>query len=745
MSPAADRSLIDPSDTIERQNEKLTQIIDVLMRRVERAHDDEGAAYSLFQRAVLLEDQVRDRTRDLERALDLLNESNARLAEANRETEKARADLAGAIETIHEGFALFDTDDRLVLCNSRFGMHLPDILPRLRPGLAFRDYVALVSRSRHLRLPPGDTPELWTDLRLARHREDRAMFNVELAGDRWVQVSEQRMTGGKTVIMQTDVSDIVRLEREERGKLLDDQARLIRATLEHLNQGVCIFDSARRLVGFNQRLGTLLAIPMPQLRPGLDFEVVFRRMEGDLTFGPGATPDEVLDWVMQPVRRRPLRFEIRRGESRVLDVFAQEMPDRGFVISFTDVSVERASARALAEANERLEQRVAERTLELEDALAAAERANAARSRFVAAASHDLLQPLSAAKLFLASIDDEPACAPHREVLAKAQNALASVEDIIQALLDISKLESGRASVELRPVDLGVLLGQLSDEFTPIAAMKGLRLRMPGSSLRVQTDARYFRRILQNLISNAIRYTASGTVLVGVRRAGRSARVEVWDTGPGIPEDQHENIFREFHRLDARASASEGLGLGLAIVERACALLSHPLSLDSEVGRGTVFRVTAPLAAGVAGRPGTAPPAAAEGWLPPGLAILLIENDADFRHALRLLLAKWEVEVIDVDSADEAAALIAETEFRPDAVLADFQLDGGEVGLDAILRVRALAGAVPARLVTANRSAEVARRARAMGADVLLKPIEPRQLHAFLAALRPERGGTAPG
>lgn len=736
MTPDALTSLIDPGDSPERQNEKLTRIIDVLMRRSERVHDDSGAAYALFQRAVVLEDQVRDRTRDLERALDLLNESNARLAEANRETEKARADLAGALETIQEGFALFDIEDRLVLCNSRFGMHMPDIVPRLRPGLAFADYVALVSQSRHLRLPPGESPELWADFRLARHGEDRAMFNVELAGDRWVQVSEQRMAGGQTVVMQTDVSDIVRLEREERGKLLDDHARLIRATLEHINQGVCIFDSARRLVGFNQRLAGLLSIPLPQLRPGVEFEPVFRRMERELAFGPGASPAEVLEWVMQPGRRRPLRFEIRRGESRVLDVFAQEMPDRGFVISFTDVSVERASARALAEANERLEQRVAERTLELEDALAAAERANAARSRFVAAASHDLLQPLSAAKLFLASIDDEPASAPHREVLDKAQNALASVEDIIQALLDISKLESGRASVEIGAVDLGVLLAQLRDEFTPLAALKGLRLRMPPSSLRVQTDPRYFRRILQNLISNAIRYTAAGEVLVGVRRAGRSARVEVWDTGPGIPEHEHENIFREFHRLDARASASEGLGLGLAIVERACALLGHPLSLSSTMGRGTVFGIGVPLAAGRAGRARPAGAAAAgEGWLPPGLVLLLVENDADFRQALRLLLSKWEVEVIDVETADEAAGLIVETGFRPDAVLADFQLDGGAVGLDAIARVRALAGDIPARIVTASRSPDVMARAAAMGVEVLFKPLRPQELHGFLATL----------
>jgi signal transduction histidine kinase len=617
-------------------------------------------------------------------------------------------------------------------------MHMPDILPRLKPGLSFTDYVAIVSRSRHLRLPPGESPEMWAETRLARHREERALFNVELAGDRWVQVSEQRMPGGQTVVMQTDVSDIVRLEREERGKLIDDQARLIRATLEHLNQGVCIFDSARRLVGFNQRLATLLSIPVTQLRPGIDFELVFRRMERELEFSPGTTPEAVLDWVLSSERRRPLRFEIRRGESQVLDVFAQEMPDRGFVISFTDVSIERAAARALADANERLEQRVAERTLELEDALAAAERANAARNRFVAAASHDLLQPLSAAKLFLSSIEEELADPRHREVLDKAQNALLGVEDMIQALLDISRLEAGRTPVEIEATDLGLLLDQLRDEFTPMAALKGLRLRVVRSTLKLQTDPRLFRRILQNLISNAVRYTHSGGVLVGVRRCGRTARVEVIDTGPGIPEHEHENIFREFHRLDARASASEGLGLGLAIVERACALLNHPLSLRSAPGEGTVFGVTAPLATAPGGlvRPAgaTGPD---PGWLPAGLVVLLIENDADIRHALRLLLGKWDVEVIEVGSGAEAVRLIGETEFRPDAVLADFRLDGEETGLDAIAAVGALVGPVPARVITASRNPEVLRRCGASGVEVLHKPLRPQALHDFLRGLTP--------
>lgn len=228
--------LIDPTDSLERQNEKLRQITEVLMRRVEQDTDKTGVAYRQFERAALLEDQVRQRTSDLEHALDLLNESNARLAEANRAAERARSDLASAIETIQEGFALFNTQDELVMCNSRFGMHMLDLQAELAPGLKFTRYVELVSRSRYLALPDGLTPEDWAERRMRRHQDDHVMFNVRMVRDRWVQVSEHRTTDGGTVIMQTDVTDIMRLEREERDKLLDGQSKMIRATLDHLNQ-----------------------------------------------------------------------------------------------------------------------------------------------------------------------------------------------------------------------------------------------------------------------------------------------------------------------------------------------------------------------------------------------------------------------------------------------------------------------------------------------------------------------------
>ena len=727
-------TLINPADPPERQTQKLLTIAQVLMRRVEQITDDSGAAYAQFQRAAMLEDQVRERTRDLERALDLLNESNARLADANRATEAARQNLANAIETIQEGFALFDAQDVLVMCNSRFGMHMLDVVDHLRPGLTFDDYVARVSRSRFLELPQGERPEDWAVARRRRHQDQHVMFNVRMVWDRWVQVSEHRTADGGTVILQTDVTEIIRLERSERGKMLDDQARVIRATLDHISQGVCIFDAQSRLVGWNERLGQLLAMPIARFRLGVSFDAILDRLRPDLAFGAGMTAARLEEWLAGRGARGALRFELRRGPDMVMDVFAQGMPDGGFVMSFTDVTAERAAIEALSRANETLEARVMERTLELEDALGNAERANASRSRFVAAASHDLLQPLSAAKLFLSSIGDEGISPAARAALDKAQNALLSVEGILGALLDISKLESGRAAVSVGPVPLGRLLAQLNDEFGAIAAAKGLRLTVVPSRATVLSDPAYLRRILQNLIGNAIRYTARGRVLVGVRWRGGMVRVEVHDTGPGIPEEEQDNIFKEFHRLNARASASEGMGLGLAIVERACGLLGHPLGLTSQIGRGTSFMVQVPLSDRVAQAEGPRPAALPRPSMQDRI-VFLVENDGDLRRAMGLLLEKWGISVLDAASGEEALALIDELGILPDCFIVDYNLGDGMDGLRFLHEMRQRHGEVPARIVTADRRAELAQACAVAGVGLMMKPLEPRALEAFIAGL----------
>nr|WP_321981306.1 PAS-domain containing protein [uncultured Cohaesibacter sp.] len=730
-----DHGLINPNDTLERQNEKLLKIVTTLMRRVEKGVDASGVAYAQFQRAVLLEDEVRTRTHDLERALDLLNESNARLAKANAETETARVNLANALETVQEGFALFDAHDVLVMCNSRFGLPMLDIHPHLKPGLHFEDYVRMVSTSAYFDLPEGQTAKIWAANRMERHKDSHVAFNVRMAGDCWLQVSEHRTPDGGTVILQTDITDMVRLERQERERLLDGQARLIRATLEHLNQGICIFDDQNRLIGWNQRAGELLSIPARQFQLGNSFAALYKQIRTKVSVSNKTDVGLIEKWVRDGVSRAPLSFEIVIGKERTLAVFAQQMPDEGFVISFTDVSAERAAVRAISEVNETLEQRVTERTLELEDALSEAERANASKSRFVAAASHDLLQPLSAAKLFVASLESEIEEPELAERISKASNALMSAENILNALLDISKLDSGRAALHVGPVSLHQLLDQLRDELGPLAEKKGLQFRMIAPPAVVDSDASYLRRILQNLISNAIRYTRQGKVLVGVRKRQGRLFVEVRDTGPGIPEHERGRIFDEFQRLNASVSAADGMGLGLAIVERACRLLKHPLHLQSQVGKGTCFSVELPLSS-----------VAPKCDLPDDLIllgkekrlslehhiVLLLENDDSLRSAITITLEKWGVDVLPCAREDEAVSVLQELDIAPDAIIADYQLDDGKLGTYVVERLRERYGKVPTCIISANRSPLLADHCRRMGASLHHKPLNPLELREFL-------------
>lgn len=725
-------SLINPEDSLEQQREKLLKITAVLMQRVEQATDDSGAAYAHFQRALMLEEEVRARTGDLEQTLELLNRSNAQLSQANEAAERARADLSNALEAVQEGFALFNAGDVMVMCNSRFGMHMPDIRPALRPGLAFNDYVRLVSQSKYLALPKGATAESWAAERKRKHTENHVNFNVRIAGDSWIQVSEHRTADQGTAILQTDVTDMIRLERQEREKLLDDQARLIRATLDHINQGICIFDSQHRLVGWNHRLATLLSPPMHLLRIGTSFDRLFGHIEQDLTFGEEQAARRIARWVRSTGRREALSLEVRHLDRTHLDVFGQEMPDKGFVISFSDVTAEREAIGALSAINETLEQRVLDRTLALEDALQEAERANASKSRFVAAASHDLLQPLSAAKLFLSSLANMDLGAERLLVAQRAQRALDSVESILAALLDISKLDSGRAAVETATFPMGQILGPLRDEFQPMARQKGLDFTVIECGLSVASDPAYLRRILQNLIANAIRYTESGRVLVGTRRQGKDLTIQVWDTGPGIPDDKQDIVFREFQRLEPSESSGDGVGLGLAIVERACALLDHPLEMYSAPGQGTRFFVTVPISRGRQDSRRACQAEDPDGQDTAQLIALVVENDGEVRQGMATLLESWGVSVFDVGDRTEALALLHDIGVAPDVLLVDYHLDRGENGLDAVKAIRAHFGRVSAALLTANRSPELRKACLAQGIGFLNKPIEPAALRRFL-------------
>ena len=724
-------SLTDPGDSIERKNEKLLKITSALMRRVERATDDSDAAYAHFLRALMLEKEVRERTHDLNYTLELLNLSNARLSEANATAQRARADLANALEAVQQGFALFDADDTLVMCNSRFCVQMPDIRPRLEPGMAFADYVRAVSESRFLSHRNNETAQHWAARRQRLHAEQHVNFTVSMAGDQWLQVSEHRTEGGGTAIIQTDITDMILLERQEREKLLDDQARLIRATLDHINQGICIFDDLHRLAGWNNRLADLLSLPVSHLKIGIRFERLFRNLGRGFVYPEGHSASDILDWVASPSPRPSLVMTLMQGSARHFDLFGQEMPDGGFLISFTDKTAEQRAIRSMHKSNEMLEQRVLERTLALEDALGDAERANASKSRFVAAASHDLLQPLSAAKLYLSTLSGLGLPSEPGEVVQRVCRALNSVEDILNALLDISKLDSGVATADVSIVPVDRIFGTLREEFQGMALQKGLDFRVVDCGLHIASDPSYLRRILQNLIANAIRYTPQGKVLLGARRRGATLRIEVWDTGPGIPEDQQENIYKEFHRLSGAEQAGDGVGLGLAIVERAAALLGHPLALRSAPGRGTGFFVTVPLSrrGNEYAIPKRADPVQERQVVM--LTALVIESDAEVRRALSSLLENWGVRVIDASSETEALETLAALDLAPEVLLVDYHLGGGENGLDAIATVREVYGPLPAALVTANRSNEIQRDCRRFGVVHIPKPLDPDSLMDF--------------
>jgi len=313
------------------------------------------------------------------------------------------------------------------------------------------------------------------------------------------------------------------------------------------------------------------------------------------------------------------------------------------------------------------------------------------------------------------------------------------VEEILTTLLDISRMDTGALKPQWSSFRLDELFRQLQREFEPVAREKGLGLRFVAPSLTVRSDRRLLRRLLQNLVSNAIKYTPSGRVLVGARRRGGALRIEVRDTGLGIPASKQRLVFREFQRLDQGARVARGLGLGLSIVERIARVLSHPLRLASEPGRGSTFSVELPVVAPVAAQP--APVEARPAALAPlaGLTVLAIDNEPAILDGMRILLQGWGCAVRTAASAEEACALLGDGP-QPAVLIADYHLDEGANGLDAIATVRACLGAdVPAVLLTADRTPAVREEASARGVHVLNKPLKPAALRALLAQWRATR------
>jgi signal transduction histidine kinase len=530
--------------------------------------------------------------------------------------------------------------------------------------------------------------------------------------------------------------------------LLDDanaaiqyNREVLQTALDHVRQGIAVFDKDLELICWNRQFGEILDLPPSLIRVGSGLAEIlrFNALRSDLP------PDRIDEFVHAQLARyvdghEPF-LERFAEPGLVIEVRANRMPDGGIVTTFTDITASVEAAEALERANESLERRVHERTEELTKLNAAlarakgeADAANISKTKFLAAASHDILQPLNAARLYVTSLIER---AGHEDtrLIDNVDASLEAVEEIFGALLDISRLDTGAMRPEFASFRIDELMRQIELEFAPLASAKGLALTFVPCSAVVRADRRLLRRLIQNLVSNAIKYTPSGRVLVGCRRRDASLRIDVYDTGVGIPDDKQRDIFEEFRRLDEGAKIARGLGLGLSIVERVARVLVCTVEVSSRLGRGSHFAVSVPLSNAAPIELPTREDARVDAGQLAGMTVLCIDNEPAVLDGMETLLQGWGCAVIEAPDLATALMAIEESEVMPNGFLVDYHLDQGN-GIDAILGLRRRCGELPAILITADRSPAVRDEARAQGIQVLHKPIKPAALRALLAQWR---------
>jgi len=509
-------------------------------------------------------------------------------------------------------------------------------------------------------------------------------------------------------------------------------------SLEHLPQGVVIIDADLRLVAWNSRYVQLFRYPSDLMQVGQPIEGLLRHNARRGLLGPGPVDESVERRLSHLRSGLPHLHESAKDDGTVLEIRGTPLPEGGFVTSYADITSYKNAARELRSLADALEQRVADRTRDLDAARREAEQANRYKTRFVAAAVHDLLQPLNAARMFSSLLRSHLHDDAGRHAADSIDGALAAQDAILNSLLDISRMESGQLDVRIHDVALGPLLQVLAHNFGVLAENQGLKLSCVATRQVVRTDENLLRRILQNFVSNAIRYSRHGRIVVGCRRVGNgNLRIEVHDQGPGIPEALQREIFEEFRRLDEGRADDRGAGLGLAIVERLGRLLGHPIGLRSQLGRGSVFWVCVPLGDPAALQQQTAAPATAqqapEDTPLHGSSAWVIEDDGPTCAATKALLERWGCQVPLAGDAKEALAQ-AQPDQAPQLVLLDVHLGGGHHGPDVYTELCRRWGQAPAViLVTAERDATLRRQAAERGWGFLAKPVRAPALRALMS------------
>ena len=520
---------------------------------------------------------------------------------------------------------------------------------------------------------------------------------------------------------------------------------VLQHAIDVARDGMAIFDRDLRLVAWNRAYAEITGGRPDFLQVGVRLDAVIRSAAARGIYGPvdvdGFT---TLRLRLLTETTEDLRlFHVPTG--RVLQMRSVRLNNGGLFFTYADATAQVKSEEELEAENVTLERRVRERTEELQSlnielarAKAEAEDANFSKSRFLAAASHDLLQPLNAARLYTTALREQlrtAGSADFNRLIGNVDLSLEAVEDILGSLLEISQLDAGATQPEITSFAIGNLFTQLAIEFEPQARERGLTFKVMPCSAVILSDRKLLRRLLQNLIANAVKYTRQGRVVVGARQIGDAVRLEVHDTGVGIPDSKRVLIFREFERLPEAARAAPGAGLGLSIVERLSRVLDHDVSLISTVGVGSAFRVTVPRVAGTtASSILPAPRPLAQRSLD-GLTVAAIDDEADVLSGMETLLKGWDCVVAAGQDLARIEAALKRDGLDPDVIIADFHV--GELdGLDIISALRRRLGPRPAVLITADRAASIRARAQASDVRVLSKPLKPAALRSLLSQWR---------
>lgn len=548
-----------------------------------------------------------------------------------------------------------------------------------------------------------------------------------------------------------------KLDFEEVANVFDETTQAMQfnmsallISLESIDQGISVVDKDLNLVAWNKRYMDLFDYPDALIAIGTPIEKLVRYNAQRGECGVGEI-DELVNKRLEHMRLgHAHRFIRQRSDGKMIEMVGNPLPGGGFVTSFSDVTEHMEIQKALKESNIDLQIRVQKRSeevqainaelrkeisrraeleVELTKAMKVAEQANRSKTHFLAMASHDILQPLNAAKLYLSALNEMAKPEEVDTIIEKLAESIGSSETLIGTLLDIARLDQGGLQAKIGLYSFLDIVNPLLDETRMMASKKNLKFKVKLADVWVHTDRTYLYRIMQNLLSNAVKYTDSGRIILSARKRHGKLLVQVWDSGIGISEEQQKRVFTDFYRVSN--SKEHGVGLGLGVVSRLADKIEVQITLSSQPGRGSVFGFTLPLGSALNKSAQVSP---ALTGMASNLVALCIDDKQENLDAMQTLLAKWQIKCVIANNVEQAKTTLLST--KPQVLLVDYQLEDSLNGIELILLLRQLSNAeLPALLITANQEEEIKQRCLDKHITYLSKPIKPARLRAFLSSV----------